>query len=331
MMQAFDEVLTALEQRVASMEDTTPTITDERTAAYGAPFVKCQDRINTLHMRLKLLEYENNHEITVPDNGNGPIKLLQTAIVDLATRVTDLESKADEQSDEQIGPTTNLQFTGAFNGTELQIRSNGGQAYYIIAITYNLPDGSILTHTSPSNWEQVNDALATPWSIPQRPAPETEITIYATEDTNYNADRFYYRITNEGDYTINPADWLPLDGYFSPFKLLKRDLYNCFMICCGNYQLGEYTFRLERVPDGWSVVGMYYRKKDGTEASEGGTFGSAAPSSRPWYMWVRNPVKNTEHWIRVKESSSGRIIDIPMSYQNADVLGTWLIYELPRV
>ena len=133
------------------------------------------------------------------------------------------------------------------------------------------------------------------------------------------------------DFVINPIDWVLLDGYFSVFKLLKRGLYSCFMICCGNKQGYRYTFRLERVPDGWSVVGMYYRNEEGKEYSEVATFGAANSSAtRPWEMWITNPKTQYEHWIRVKETATGRIIDIPMSYENAYVLGTWLIYELPN-
>ena len=351
MIQILDDALSHLEQRVEELgADDVNNDTIEASYTNEPPFVKLQDRINALHLRLKLIEYENNHVIKPVSNESGTILFLRTTINDLATRVKDLEKEpthddthAEPIVDEPIDdtptddtptePITNLLFTYSYDGAKLQMRSNT-PAYYITVITFRTPDNAILTYTSPSNWEEINVSSIAPWTIHQSPSEDADITIYAATDTNYQAPRYIHHINNVNlvnESVINPIDWELLDGYFSVFKLLKRGLYSCFMICCGNYNAGTYTFRLERVPDGWSVVGMYYRNEEGNEVSEGATFGAASSSAtRPWEMWIRYPVKNREHWIRVKETATGRIIDIPMSYENAYVLGTWLIYELPN-
>ena len=351
MIQILDDALSHLEQRVEELgadDITLQTYTNE------PPFVKLQDRINVLHLRLKLIEYENNHVIKQVSNESGNILFLQTTINDLATRVKDLEKNQthddppaepisddtpaeppdEEPTDEPTTePVTNLLFTYSYNGTGFQIKSNT-PAYYIMVITFRTPDNAILTYVSPSNWKEINEGQHTAWHIPQSPSEDADIIIYAATDTNYQAPRYIHQANNVNmsvDFVINPIDWVLLDGYFSVFKLLKRGLYSCFMICCGNKQGYRYTFRLERVPDGWSVVGMYYRNDEGKEVSEVATFGSANSSAtRPWEMWITNPKTQYEHWIRVKETATGRIIDIPMSYENAYVLGTWLIYELPN-
>ena len=369
MIQIFNDALTNLERRVSEIE--TENIDYSKAVPYNnnPPFVKCQDRILTLHLRLKLIETENNHIIKQVSNTSGNVLLLQTTINDLATRVKDLEGDNEpkqeepiepgtieptdpgtiedpilddpdeEEDEEKEKPTTNLKFTLSINDKEIQLKNDTSigdaeAAYYILVTSFKTPDDGIITYVTPTEWNQLGATFTKAMTINTSQAndttlelmPNPNITIYATTDTSYGSNsRFYYQINNVNfgnEYIIQPSDWIYLDGYFSLFKLLKRGLYNCFMLNCANKNGETYGFVVERCPDGWSVYGIYYTNDEGKEYSEWTKFYNQM-------IYVTMPNGKYEHRLRVKETATGRKIDIPMPYENAYTMGTSLIYELP--